>query len=113
MTPIRGPVLVVVSYYDARPVQELDELLRSLAAIPSGWPFAVRVVVNQDGGARTDLADRHPGVQVMHRPNQGYNIGAWDHGWRAEPAYEAYLFLQHECVLLREGWLRPFVDRIG
>lgn len=109
MAPAR--VLVVVSYYDARPVQPLDDLLHGLRTRAAGWPFAVRVVVNQDAADPTDLAGRHPDVEVLHRENRGYNIGAWEHGWRTEPAYEAYLFLQHECVVTGDGWLRPFVER--
>lgn len=104
-------VLVVVSYYDARPMAELDRLLHSLRTTPAGWPFDVRVVVNRDGDGPLGIAERHPGVEVLCRANAGYNIGAWEHGWRADPAYDAYLFLQHECVLQGENWLTPFVER--
>lgn len=104
-------VLVVVSYYDARPVHDLDRLLAALRTTPAGHPFEVRVVVNRDGSAPLPIAERHPGVEVLTRKNTGYNIGAWEHGWRTAPAFDAYLFLQHECTLQGDGWLRPFVER--
>ncbi len=104
-------VLVVVSFYDARPVDDLDRLLVALRTTEAGWPFDVRVVVNRDGDGPLGLAERHPGVEFLERPNTGYNIGAWEHGWRTATAWDSYLFLQHECTLAGEGWLAPFVHR--
>ena len=48
---------------------------------------------------------------VHYRRNTGYNIGAWDFGWRVSPEYFAYLFMQEECQVVREGWLKAFVDK--
>src|SRR5262249_25482927 len=66
MPPLTGTVLVVVSFYDARPRRELDLLLDQIATLPAGWPFAVRVVVNQDGTTPLDLGARHRDVEVLH-----------------------------------------------
>jgi hypothetical protein len=112
MSAVQGPVLVVVSYYDARPRQDLDNLLHDLATVPAGWPFEVLVVVNQERTEPTDATAPLPGLRVLHRKNAGYNLGAWDHGWRTSPGYAAYLFLQHECRVRRPGWLLPFVQRL-
>ncbi|MEM7202030.1 MAG: hypothetical protein AAF628_17310 [Planctomycetota bacterium] len=105
---LQGQVLVIVSHYDARPAQPLVDLLDGLRRVPAGWPFAVRVVVNQAGERPTDAAALS-GCEVLHRPNAGYNLGAWEHGWRATPAYGAYLFLQDECTVRRPGWLGALV----
>ena len=112
MSAAVDPVLVVVSFYDARPRQELDALLHDLATVPAGWPFSVLVVVNQERAEPTPIAAALPGLRVLHRPNAGYNIGAWEHGWRAAPGHEIYLFLQQECRVRRPGWLAPFVRRL-
>jgi hypothetical protein len=80
-----------------------------MKSVPAGLPFDARVVVNRAVDRPLDLPPRHADVDVRYRENLGYNIGAWDHGWRADPAYEDYLFLQEECRLLRPGWLEAFV----
>ncbi len=35
------------------------------------------------------------------RENTGFNIGAWDYGWRHLPPYDYYLFLQDDCFIVR------------
>ncbi|MFN9277011.1 MAG: hypothetical protein ACK6D2_14930, partial [Planctomycetota bacterium] len=61
--------LVVVSYYDARPRQELDALLRDLAEVDAGAPFDTLVVVNQSAAAPTAVDAPLRGLRVLHRPN--------------------------------------------
>ncbi len=36
------------------------------------------------------------------RENTGFNIGAWDYGWRHLPPYDYYLFLQDDCFIVRK-----------
>jgi hypothetical protein len=109
--PIHGSVLAVVSYYNARPPANLISLLDSMRSFPAGWPFEVRVVVNRELPRDFVLPPRHRAVDVVQRENLGFNIGAWDHGWRIPPPFEAYLFLQDECRILRADWLGAFVRR--
>ena len=45
--PIEGPILVVISHYDGRPVDQLEDLLESLVETPAGWPYHIRVIVNR------------------------------------------------------------------
>lgn len=108
----RSKALVVIAHYQARPTAPLIALLDQLRSEPAGWPFAIRVVVNRVGPGRLDLPERMRGIEVLYRENTGLNIGAWDHGWRAEPAYSGYLFLQDECRIVRIPWLRPFMRRL-
>jgi glycosyltransferase involved in cell wall biosynthesis len=107
------PVLVVVSHYAARPAGPLVRLLDSMAAHPAGCDYALRVVVNRDAAESLELPARHGGVEVLYRPNAGYNIGAWEAGWRAGPEYPGYLFLQDECVVVRPGWAAAFARACG
>lgn len=105
--------LVVVSYYDARPRRDLDALLGELATVPAGAPFETLVVVNQTQAQPTVVDTALPGLRVLHRENRGFNIGAWDHGFRSAPDHDRYLFLQDECRLTRPGWLLPFLLRLA
>jgi hypothetical protein len=73
-----------------------------------GLPCAVCLVVNRDTHGRLDLKLSWPGLTIVQRKNSGMNIGAWEHGWRAFPSYDAYLFLQDECYAVRPGWLAAF-----
>lgn len=97
--------LVIVSHYNAWPVEQLVALLDQMAAVPAGAPFDVCVVVNQADPRTLVLPPRHAAVMVLHRMNTGFNVGAWDAGWRAHPGRDCYLFLQEECRIVRAGWL--------
>lgn len=102
------PVLVVVSHYAGRPIGPLVGLLDSMTAHPAGAAYAVRVVVNRDGAETVKLPDRHHSAEVVYRPNAGYNIGAWEAGWRAGTPHDAYLFVQDECRVVRGDWVAAF-----
>lgn len=104
-------VLVVISYYNAWPVEPLLALLAQLRDLPAGHPFRVRIVVNQGQPQRLTLPPPWNAAEVLHRENLGYNLGAWECGWRTSPAYDGYLFLQDECCLVQPDWLAPFIRR--
>lgn len=102
--------VVVVSHYNAWPTDQLVKLLDQIQAIPSGHPFSVQVVVNKAEDKPLELPDRHGEVAVSYRENTGYNIGAWEDGWRQEPRADYYLFLQEECVIVGPDWLKAFIQ---
>ncbi len=106
-----GPVGVVISYYNARPVMNLIALVDALRGTPAGGSYRILVVVNQQEDRSLVLPERHRDILVLHRRNRGFNIGAWEHGWRACPEHPAYLFLQDECQLVRAGWLAGFLEK--
>lgn len=107
----RAPV-VVVSYYDRRPDTDLLKLLESMCRFKAGVDFDVQVVVNRAVGVPIELPDFSINISVDYRENTGMNIGAWDHGWRINKGRPAYLFIQDECVVKQDGWLRAFLDRL-
>lgn len=100
---------LVISHYNAWPATQLLALLEQAKSLDAGMPFQIRVVVNMAVDQRLELPPRFHDVQILHRPNEGYNIGAWDLGWQAEPRFDHYLFVQEECQLLRPGWMKAFV----
>jgi hypothetical protein len=100
--------LVVISYYDRHPLNNLMELVRSLVKHPAGGKFDVCVVVNKTRNETVSLPQEYSWIRIEHRHNLGMNIGAWDHGWRIYPEYRDYLFLQDECYVIRDHWLSGF-----
>ena len=96
---------VVVSYYDSRSVDDLLRLLRQLHQQWSAGFFDLRVVVNSDQMQKLELPPELAEISVEVRENIGFNIGAWHHGWRANPGYSYYIFLQDECEIVSNRWL--------
>lgn len=104
---------VVISHWAGHRLKILRRLLNLIRKIPAGRDFDVVVVCNGGGLRKTDLPPMLENVRlrIINRENQGYNIGAWDAGWRAAPGYGYYLFLQSECLLRKPDWLAAFEDR--
>jgi hypothetical protein len=100
--------LVVISYYDRRPIHNLLELIRSIIEYPAGEEFDLCIVVNRTKEAELVLPDHYSHIPVTYRHNTGMNIGAWDYGWRVHSGYRDYLFLQDECYVIRARWLAAF-----
>lgn len=103
------PALVIISHYNAWPTDQLVALLDQIHDIPSGHPFQCLVVVNQAIDRPLELPERHSEHRILYRENTGYNIGAWEYGWRNGPPAEYYLFLQEECQIASPNWLGSFV----
>jgi len=98
-------VKVIISFYNARSSHNLVRLLDALQAAPAGGQFSIKVVVNRALDRDLLLPARHREVSIMYRENVGYNIGAWDAGWRNEPRDNYFLFLQDECQLVKTDWI--------
>ncbi|HSW14710.1 MAG TPA: class I SAM-dependent methyltransferase [Solimonas sp.] len=108
--PSPDPVLVVISYYDRHSPQNLQRLIDSMERHPAGHSWDIAIVANRTSDKPLQLGLKSArGIRVHERENLGMNIGAWDHGWRAEGGYRHYLFLQDECYVVRRNWLQAFV----
>ena len=110
---IMQSALVVISHYNAWPTDKLVALLNQIREIPSGHPFRCLVVVNRAVDRPLELPAEHASVEVLYRENTGYNIGAWEYGWRKAPRADYYLFLQEECRIVRPDWLGAFVRKLS
>ena len=104
--------LVVISHYDRRPLEPLIELLDSMGRHDAGAAHQCVVMTNatHDSALPECVASRVAAHARRH--NLGMNIGAWDGAWRRWSGHPAYLFLQDDCFIARDGWLRAVLDRL-
>ena len=106
---------VVVSYWVGSPPKDLHRLLTQMQRVGAGSPFDLVIVCN--GGLERPLAlpahfdSLRP--RIINRENVGYNLGAWDCGWREAGEYEFYLFLQDDCFLKEKNWVGDFEFRMS
>lgn len=105
---------VIVSYWTGHSMRNLLRLLRQMGSVDAGSPFDTIVVCNGGDVRPLSLPESCGSVKarVLNRENSGYNIGAWEAGWRAAGPYECFLFLQDECFLKRPHWLSEFEFRM-
>lgn len=97
--------LVVISFYDRRPIEPLIHLLDSLDRLDPGAACDRVVCVNSTDAQRLPDAIVSRVDGVLSRANAGMNIGAWDAAWRHWPGRPTYVFLQDECYAVRDGWM--------
>lgn len=105
---------VVICYWIGRSTKPLFKLLSAMQRYPAGAPFDVVVVCNGGDVEPLVIPDRFPGLRlrVINRENTGWNLGAWEAGWRESPGYEYFLFLQAECFIKAKDWLLRFEHRM-
>ena len=106
---------VIICYYIGHSKRNLFYLLDQMLRIDPGAPFDTLIVVNGGDVKPLILPARYYSLRakVINRVNHGYNIEAWDIGWRMNTTYEYYLFLQSECFLKRAGWISDFEFRMS
>ena len=102
--------LVIISYYDRRPIDNLNALLNSMQKYDSGSDYSICIVVNRTSDKKINVTSDSNNLSILYRNNTGMNIGAWDHGWRTNQDYNDYLFLQDECYINRNGWISSYQD---
>ncbi len=97
--------LIIVSHYPAAPgtFRSLCRLLGQLAAVESD----VVVVCNGSLSAKkfSFLKCEALCSEVLVRPNEGMNIGAWRYGLQACPGFQYYHFFQDESILISKNFL--------
>jgi hypothetical protein len=82
--------------------------------IDAGVAFDLVVVCNGGDERPLTLSPRFDDLRpkVLNRANVGYNIAAWEQGWRSAEGYEFYLFLQDDCFLKWPNWVHDFEFRM-
>lgn len=105
-------ILVVISYFDERPLKHLYFLLETIRKYDAGCSFDICLVINKTSRSKIEFEVDLTDVKVLERQNIGMNIGAWDYAWRTFRSYDYYLFLQDECYVIRKKWLSTFYKKI-
>ncbi len=110
---MEGKNLVVVSFYDRRPISNLEQLLQSMCEFDAGAEYSLVIVVNRttDEALKFDAAGLQP--EVHYRHNIGMNIGAWDYGWRLRKDFDRVLFLQDDCYMVANNWLAAVESKLA
>ncbi len=100
--------LIIVSHYPAAPgaFGSLCRLLGQLTAVKSD----VVVVCNGSLSAKkiSFLKCEALCSEVLVRPNEGMNIGAWRYGFQACPGCQYYHFFQDESILVSKNFLHVY-----
>ena len=106
---------VIVSYWTAQPAKNLHRLLAQMQKIDAGAPYDLLIVCNGGLERPLILPVRFNSLKprIINRENTGYNLGAWECGWRDADGYEYYLFLQDDCFLKRPNWVNDFEYRMS
>lgn len=87
--------LIIVSYFDERPIDSLLNLLRQLECIG----LSKLVVINTNGKGDSTISDHLKSVEHIYRENSGMNIGAWNEGASRAKNYTNLIFMQDECFI--------------
>lgn len=106
---------VIICYWVGDPLKNLFKLLDQMLRVEAGAIFSVVVVVNGGDKKPLSLSSKYNilNATIINRINNGYNIEAWDTGWRAHPHYDYYLFLQSDCFLKKSNWIADFEFRMA
>ena len=103
-------VAVVVSTWTGHPANLLHSLCESMAQHPAGVQY--HLFLSANGTEYSVPAEVAPlFTRIFIRENSGYNLGAWDYAWRRLSGYDRFLFLQDECRVVKDNWLRRFNQR--
>jgi hypothetical protein len=86
-----------------------------MIAFDGGSPFDVVIVCNGGDVSPLSLPKKFASLQprVFNRENSGWNLGAWDFGWRKAGKYDYFLFLQDDCFLKSKNWISDFEFRMA
>ena len=128
--------LVVISHYASRSIVNLQKIVAQVLLSSPGIEIEVCIVANVEpsveslseatirisyainrtievlsGSGDFDSNKKLPRIHIHTRQNSGMNIGAWDHGWRIQPSFDTYLFIQDEVIILQENWYSAFLDK--
>ena len=99
--------LVIISYWSERDIETIKKLTLQINNINSGTYFDALIVCNGQSDRVNYLLNQlnlSRKFKVVDRENSGFNIGAWDYGWRHLSNYRNFLFLQDDCIIFRKHW---------
>ena len=89
--PPKPRTCVVVCYWTGHKPDDLHRLLGQMMKLDAGSPFDVVVVTNGGDIRPLTLPPRFAPLRLrlIDRENVGYNLGAWEQGWRESEGYDS------------------------
>ena len=102
-------VAVVISTWDGNPSDYIFSLVDSLNRYNAGVPYDLYLCAN---GESYRLPQNLSNIfkKLLVRENTSFNLGAWDYAWRILPQYDNYLFMQDDCYIKKNNWLKDFIQ---
>lgn len=104
--------MVIISYFDERPIDDLEGLIASVDTYEPGHPIEITIVVNQQQLRDINIRSAKYKTNILYRHNLGMNIGAWEHGWQQFKNVDDFIFLQDECRIIRNGWVSDYIKAL-
>lgn len=103
-------VALVVSYWPGRSSEKLQSFVASALQHAPGHAYEAILVIN---GPETSLPGEVNAFfhKIVYRENEGYNLGAWNHGWRHISSAKYLLFVQDDCQVISDNWVSSFLNR--
>lgn len=102
------PIAIIISSWSGHPSSYLDKLLATVKKYPAGLEYDLILCANGEDYQLTKAA-RDQFTHCFVRENRGFNIGAWEHAWRQLDQYNHFLFLQDDCFIIRNNWLKDYM----
>lgn len=105
--------LIIISYWTGHKPRVLFRLLDEIQCHDALLPYSITIVCNGGDITPLQLPKKYSNrrITVLNRENSGFNIGAWEFGWRNSSDGDHILFLQDECQILQSGWLLAFLKK--
>ena len=101
-------IIIVISYYKARPKNFLNNLIFKLKT----FNIDIALVINDDNVLKTKI-EKTSNFFKIYRSNVGMNIGAWNECYQLFSDYDYYLFLQDECFILNNNFLDEYIKELS
>lgn len=103
---------MIISYWVSTSPRFLRRLLAQISRTLQGKAIPVIIVCNGGDIQPFRLPPRSTpdNSLLVMRENSGFNLGAWEFGWRSVEARN-YLFLQDDCFIKDRAWHLAFVSK--
>lgn len=105
---MKNKILITISHYNIRNKDNLIKLINSLKNELSD----LLIVINDDDCIKEKNTFFY-NTRALIRPNTGMNIGAWNASFLKNRDYDFYLFLQDECQILDNIFIKKYIDELS
>ena len=100
--------LLVISHYSKRSKDLLNNLIKKLEK----YNIDILVSINDDSASEV-VIDKSTNIYSLVRPNIGMNIGGWNDGYKYFKNYDYYIFIQDECLIIRDDFIERYIEQLS